>query len=95
MGVVSRLTLLAQQPIPSANMKLSMATIALNTADRAIINALREGRNVPANLAKDTEYSRQYVYDRLKRLREHGVVANIGNGVYELVENEVPAEAEA
>ena len=72
-----------------------MATIAFNAADQAIIHALREGRNVPANLATDTDYSRQYVYDRLKRLREHGVVENIGNGVYELVESEVPAEVEA
>jgi DNA-binding Lrp family transcriptional regulator len=67
-----------------------MAQIALNAADRAIISELRKGRNVPANVAKATDYSRQYVYDRLRRLAEHGVATNIGNGVYELVESEVP-----
>lgn len=72
-----------------------MAQIALNTADRAIIHTLRDGRNVPANIALETDYSRQYVYERLKRLSEHGVVENLGHGVYELVESEVPSEAEA
>ena len=63
-----------------------MANIQLNNADEAIIEALQDGRNVPANIGEDTGYTRQYVYDRLKRLAEHGVVTNIGNGVYELTE---------
>ena len=63
-----------------------MANIQLNDADEAILESLHVGRNVPANIAEDTGYTRQYVYDRLKRLSEHGVVTNIGNGVYELDE---------
>lgn len=69
-----------------------MADIPLNDADRAIIDALREGRNVAANIAVDADYSRQYITERLTRLREHGVVINIGKGVYELVPEEVPDE---
>jgi uncharacterized membrane protein len=59
--------------------------ISFNEADRLIIESLREGRNVPSNLADEHGYTRQYVSRRLKRLREHGIVKNIGNGVYELV----------
>lgn len=66
---------------------MATGTIALNTADEALLTQLRDGRNVPANLAADTGYHRQYVYERLKRLAEHGVVRNVGNGVYELVED--------
>lgn len=67
-----------------------MADIDLNGADLEIIEALREGRNVPANLADELDYSRQYVQNRITRLREHGIVRNIGRGVYELVEAEAP-----
>lgn len=63
-----------------------MANIQLNDADEAILESLQVGRNVPANIAEDTGYTRQYVYDRLKRLAEHEKVTNIGNGVYELNE---------
>jgi len=69
-----------------------MADIALNDADRAIVGTLRDGRNVPKNIADETGYTRQYVSTRLKRLREHDVVVNIGQGVYELVPEEVPDE---
>lgn len=71
-----------------------MADIELNEADLELISALQEGRNVPANLADDTGYSRQYVQNRLTRLREHGIVRNIGRGVYELAENELPNGSE-
>lgn len=69
-----------------------MATIPLNKADKTLLDRLRDGRNVPANLATDTGYHRQYIYERLKRLAEHGVVRNVGNGVYEIID-EPPAEA--
>ncbi|MFA9503247.1 hypothetical protein ACERIM_10745 [Natrinema sp. H-ect1] len=62
----------------------------LNGADKAIIGALREGRNIPSNLADELDYSREYVSSRLKRLREHEIVKNIGGGVYELIEENVP-----
>jgi len=63
-----------------------MGNIDLNDADQEIISALQDGRNVPANLADELGYSRQYIQNRLKRLREHGIVQNIGRGVYELIE---------
>jgi biotin operon repressor len=71
-------------------MQLNMADIPLNPADRATIEVLREGRNVPKNIADETDYTPQYIQTRLKRLREHGVVVNIGTGVYELVPGELP-----
>lgn len=64
-----------------------MGDIDLNEADQEIISALEKGRNVPANLADELDYSRQYVQNRLTRLREHGIVKNIGRGVYELIQN--------
>ena len=67
-----------------------MADINLNAADQVIVEMLREGRNIGANIASESGYSRQYISQRLRRLREHGIVVNIGNGVYELVPEEVP-----
>ena len=58
----------------------------LNETDQAIIRELREGRNVPSNIADEIEKSNQYVRERMLRLEEHGLVRNIGRGVYELVE---------
>lgn len=72
-----------------------MAEIDLNEADIEILSALQEGRNVPANLADDLGYSRQYVQNRLKRLREHDLVRNIGRGVYEIVDDDVLKEERA
>lgn len=69
-----------------------MADIDLNDADRAIIAELRGGRNLAANIAESTDYSRQYISDRLRRLSEHGVVVNVGRGLYELVPEEVPED---
>lgn len=63
----------------------------LNDADKAILKELRKGRNIPSNLASDLDYSREYMSNRLKRLREHEIVRNIGGGVYELVHENVPA----
>jgi len=62
-----------------------MVGISLNPADKQVISVLREGRNVAANIADETGYERQYITSRLRRLQEHGVVENIGKGVYELV----------
>jgi len=64
-----------------------MAHIELNETDRLILDELHDGRNVPANIADELDVSRQYVQQRLRRLREHGYVRNIGRGVYELVED--------
>jgi len=64
----------------------------LNDADKAIIEELREGRNIPSNIASNLDYTREYVSSRLKRLREHDIVRNIGGGVHELIEENVPQE---
>jgi hypothetical protein len=64
----------------------------LNDADKAIIEELREGRNIPSNIANDLDYTREYVSSRLKRLREHEIAHNIGGGVHELVEANVPED---
>jgi predicted transcriptional regulator len=66
-----------------------MADIRLNETDQRIIEQLRDGRNVPANLADELNFSRQYIQQRLQRMEEHGIVSNIGRGVYELTEDEV------
>lgn len=64
-----------------------MTTIDLNDTDEAILDRLHEGRNVPANIADELDVSRQYIQQRLRRLREHGYVKNVGRGVYELVDD--------
>lgn len=61
-----------------------MVGIELNTADEKITNALESGRNTPSNLAEDLGYSREYVSQRLKRLREHNLVERVGRGLYQL-----------
>ena len=66
---------------------------ALNEADRQILEILEEGRATPTLVKKvlserGKEYSRQYIAQRLKRLREHEHVKNIREtGVYELVDD--------
>jgi DNA-binding IclR family transcriptional regulator len=70
-----------------------MVDINLNEADEAIIEELREGRNLAANIARETGYDRQYISDRLGRLREHKIVENLGAGLYELQEDELPEGA--
>lgn len=67
-----------------------MADIKLNRTDILIIEELGEGRNVPSNIADAIEKNQQYVRDRLTRLEEWSVVHNLGRGVYELNEEEVP-----
>ena len=60
-----------------------MAGIELNPADKAILDVLQEEhQSVPARIAEQTEYDRQYVHKRLKRLAEHGVVESVGHGLY-------------
>lgn len=64
-----------------------MEEIDLNPTDKAIIKMLREGRCSPAYIAKEQEYSRQNVTNRLGRLVEHGYVQKVHAGLYELVED--------
>ena len=63
-----------------------MTDVHLNPTDQAIIEELREGRNLPSNIAEDIGKSRQYVVERMLRLEELGVVRNLGRGLYELAE---------
>ena len=46
-----------------------MVGIDLNDADESIIDVLEEGRNTPSNIARELGYSREYVSQRLRRLR--------------------------
>jgi len=59
----------------------------LNDTDRVVLDKLAEGRNVPKNLADDAGRSRQYIHQRLKILEAADYVENVGNGVYELVDD--------
>jgi len=60
-----------------------MKDIPLNPADKAILEYLEEeGQSVPARLADQTGYDRQYVHKRLRRLDEHGVVESLSHGLY-------------
>jgi|AntDeeMinimDraft_5_1070356.scaffolds.fasta_scaffold10213_4 hypothetical protein len=63
-----------------------MVGIDLNDADESIIDVLEEGRNTPSNIARELGYSREYVSQRLRRLREHSIVNRIDRGLYGLAE---------
>jgi len=54
--------------------------------DLLVLEALAEGRNVGANIAKDVDKHRKTVNPRLRQLEDYGLVRNIGNGVYELTD---------
>lgn len=68
---------LAHSTTPSINPSL------LQTEDQEILRVLEEGRNTAANIATETGYDRQYVYNRLRWLVDKGFVSNVGNGVFE------------
>jgi hypothetical protein len=65
----------------------------LNDADELILNVLADGRATPTLVqrylaAEGTEFSRQYVNQRMKRLAEHGHIENLfDTGVYELADD--------
>lgn len=60
-----------------------MAKIHLNPADEAILEQLEsECQSVPARLAEQTGYDRQYVHKRLRRLSEHDLVKSLSHGLY-------------
>jgi DNA-binding HxlR family transcriptional regulator len=62
-----------------------MVDIRLNNADEAILRELRDGRGTAAFLDRRTEWSREYITQRLRRLEEHGIVENLEDtGLYEL-----------
>lgn len=63
-----------------------------NEADEAILDLLLDGRErnapwgrqLPKNIARELDYSRQYVQNRLQILSAAGFVENIGGGLYEI-----------
>ena len=67
---------------------MRMPEIELNPADKAIIDVLEEEtQSVPARIADQTGYDRQYVHKRLRRLTEHGIVTSLSHGLYRLTED--------
>lgn len=68
-------------------------TDALKSVDVAIIEMLHDGRNNAPNIADDADYSKQYIRERLGRLREDNIVETIGSGIYELRSD--PRESES
>lgn len=56
----------------------------LAPADEAILSLLREGRITAPYAAERTDYSLQYIRDRLGRMVEHGNALKVTEGLYEL-----------
>ena len=67
----------------------------LNDTDEEVLDFLAEtgGRVTPAWVADETENSRPYVSQRLKRLKEHGHVMQPYRGLWELVDD--PRQADS
>lgn len=45
----------------------------------AILQSVQNGNSCIAFIAKDTGYSRQFVQDRLRRMKEGGKIEKVGN----------------
>lgn len=66
-----------------SRMNYSMGNVPLNPADQEILEQLeKEGQSVPARLAEQTGYNRQYIHKRLRRLDEHDIVKSLSHGLY-------------
>jgi len=59
----------------------------LNSADKQILDELREGRVTPALVSERRDLGRSYASQRLIRLKEHGHVVELVRGLYELVDD--------
>jgi GTP-sensing pleiotropic transcriptional regulator CodY len=68
----------------------TMDTEDMRDVDWQIVEILEEGRNNAPNIADRLGYTRQYIAERLVHLKTGDVVEPIGNGIYELVPEEVP-----
>ena len=68
----------------------SMDADDMRKADWAIVDVLRDGRANAPFIAEETDYSAQYVRERLARLKQDDIVVQLGHGLYALNENEVP-----
>lgn len=64
-----------------------MVDIRLNDADEAILKELDKGRATAVYLSTQIGWEREYITQRLRRLEEHEIVANLEDtGLYELTE---------
>jgi predicted transcriptional regulator of viral defense system len=59
----------------------------LTDVDRAILEMLDDGRVTVPYVEDETGYSSEYIRARLTRLREHGHVARVYRGLYQLVDD--------
>lgn len=62
----------------------------MRDADWAIIDVLRDGRANAPYIAERTDYSPQYIRERLARLKQDHVVIPLGHGLYDVDESSVP-----
>ena len=70
--------------------ELYMKADDLREVDWAIIEVLKEGRNNAPNLAERTDYSKQYIRERLRKLCKEDILIDIGSGIYELNPERIP-----
>ena len=56
--------------------------------DRILEFLVEAGFSTPSEIAEDEHihYSAQHVGDRCRKMAEHGLVENVGNGVYRITE---------
>lgn len=68
--------------------ELSDGRMQLRPVDFALLQELKKGRNLAANLYMDLDVSRQYVNQRLTLLEDYGLVDRVGPnpraGLYEI-----------
>ena len=64
----------------------------MRDADWSIVEVLREGRANAPLIAEQTDYTPQYIRERLGRLKQDDIVVPLGHGIYELNDSEVPTD---
>ena len=57
---------------------------SLAPGDEAILDLAKEGRITAPYASEVTEYSQQYVRERIQRLVEHNIIRRVHKGLYEL-----------
>lgn len=64
--------------------------VKLTETDFLVLEELRDGRNIPANIALEIDRARNYINQRMPYLLDYGLVEKIGpyddSGLYELTE---------
>jgi len=59
--------------------RINMTALKKPEAYDAILKSVQNGNSCIAFIAKDTGYSRQFVQDRLRRMKEGGKIEKVGN----------------